>query len=229
MSFRPYPVMTVLTLISLGILIWLGNWQYGRFIQKMEIDRQTPEWTVLDGEVVPGSEVLSYYYVEGQSGWMRVVAVDTGDDIVYTPVEIVQQIDPPAVCDGEACASGRLSARGVYKPPFKRNAFTAQDDTANRVFYVLDPATYASLLPTELAARVRPDVFEPEVIRFVSENGPYLIDNPYARLRLDDELPPQRHFGYAITWWGLAIALIGVYLAFHYQKGRLRFRNEDKS
>jgi surfeit locus 1 family protein len=42
-------------------------------------------------------------------------------------------------------------------------------------------------------------------------------------------LPPQRHFGYAITWWGLAIALIGVYLAFHYQKGRLRFRNEDKS
>ena len=97
------------------------------------------------------------------------------------------------------------------------------------MFYVLDPATYASLLPTELAARVRPDVFEPEVIRFVSENGPYLIDNPYARLRLDDELPPQRHFGYAITWWGLAIALIGVYLAFHYQKGRLRFRNEDKS
>ena len=78
MSFRPYPVMTVLTLISLGILIWLGNWQYGRFIQKMEIDRQTPEWTVLDGEVVPGSEVLSYYYVEGQSGWMRVVAVDIG-------------------------------------------------------------------------------------------------------------------------------------------------------
>ena len=84
-------------------------------------------------------------------------------------------------------------------------------------------------MPTELAARVRPDVFEPEVIRFVSENGPYLIDNPYARLRLDDELPPQRHFGYAITWWGLAMALIGVYLAFHHQKGRLRFRNEGKS
>ena len=71
------------------------------------------------------------------------------------------------------------------------------------------------------------EVFEPEVIRFVSESGPYLIDNPYARL--DDELPPQRHFGYAITWWGLAMALIGVYPAFHHQKGRLRFRNEGKS
>ena len=45
-----------------------------------------------------------------------------------------------------------------------------------------------------------------------------------ARLRMDDSLPPQRHFGYAITWWGLAIALLAVYLAFHHQKGRLRFR-----
>jgi surfeit locus 1 family protein len=84
-------------------------------------------------------------------------------------------------------------------------------------------------LPEALAVRVVPDVFEPEVIRLVSENGAYLIDNPYARLRLDDELPPQRHFGYAITWWGLAMALVGVYLAFHHQKGRLRFRNEGKS
>lgn len=229
MTFRPYPVMTVFVLISLGILIWLGNWQYGRFIQKMEIDRQTPAWTVLDGEVVPDSEVLSYYYVEGQSGWMRVVAVDTGEKIVYTPVEIVHQVNPPAVCTGEACAAGRLSARGIYKPPFKRNAFTAADDVENRVFYVLDPSEFASRLPEGLADRVAPDVFEPEVIRLVSENGPYLIDNPYARLRLDDELPPQRHFGYAITWWGLAMALIGVYLAFHHQKGRLRFRDEGKS
>ncbi|WP_321489413.1 SURF1 family cytochrome oxidase biogenesis protein [uncultured Hyphomonas sp.] len=229
MTFRPYPVMTVLTLISLGILIWLGNWQYGRFIQKMEIDRQTPDWTVLDGDIVPDSEVLSYYYVEGQSGWMRVVAVDTGDAIVYTPIEIVQQIDPPAVCDGEHCPTGRLSARGIYKPAFKRNAFTAADDLENRVFYVLDPAEFGQLLPDETEGRVTPDMFEPEVIRFVSESGSYLIDNPYARLRLDDELPPQRHFGYAITWWGLAMALIGVYLAFHHQKGRLRFRNEGKS
>jgi surfeit locus 1 family protein len=229
MTFRPYPVMTVFALISLGILIWLGNWQYGRFIHKMEIDRQTPDWTTLEGEIIPASEVLSYYYVEGQSGWMRVVAVDTGDAVVYSPIEIVQQIDPPAACEGETCPAGRIATRGIYKPAFKRNAFTAADDTANRVFYVLDPAVFASLLPGEAASRVSADVFEPEVIRFVSENGPYLIDNPYARLRLDDELPPQRHFGYAITWWGLAMALIGVYLAFHHQKGRLRFRNEGKS
>ena len=229
MYFRPYPVMTVLALISLGILIWLGNWQYGRFQQKMEIDKQTPDWRVLEGEVVPGSEVLAYYYVEGQAGWMRVVAVDTGEQVIYTPVEIVEQIEPPALCAGEDCASGHLSARGIWKPPFRRNAFTAPDDVANRIYYVLDPAVFAPLLPDELAARVAPEVFEPEVITIVSERGVRQDANPYARLRLDDALPPQRHFGYAITWWGLAMALIGVYLAFHHQKGRLRFRNEGKS
>ena len=31
------------------------------------------------------------------------------------------------------------------------------------------------------------------------------------------------HLGYAVTWYGIACALIGVYLAFHYQAGRLRF------
>ena len=31
------------------------------------------------------------------------------------------------------------------------------------------------------------------------------------------------HLGYAITWYGIACALIGVYLAFHHQAGRLTF------
>lgn len=226
MSFRPYPVMTVFTLISLGILIWLGNWQYGRFVQKLAIDKQTPEWVVLDGEVVPGSEVIAYAYVEGEAGWMRVVAVDTGDKVVYTPVKIIQQIDPPAQCTGEGCVSGRISARGIYKPAFRRNAFTPPDDAESRVYYVLDPEEFGPLLADDLAARVAPEIFEPEVIPVTSERGTQLSDNPFARLRLDDALPPQRHFGYALTWWGLAIALIGVYLAFHHQKGRLRFRKE---
>ena len=228
MYFRPYPIMTVFVVLSLGLLVWLGNWQYGRFEQKLSLDEETPDWVMLDGEVVPDSEVRVYFYIEGQAGWLRVMAVDTGTAVVYTPVQIVGQVEPPAAC-AEDCPSGRLSARGIYKPPYKRNAFTAPDDVENRVFYALDPAEFAPLLLADLAARVAPDVFEPQAITVVSGGEARLDDNPYARLRLDDALPPQRHFGYAITWWGLAIALIGVYLAFHHQKGRLRFRKEGKS
>ncbi|MCA8902813.1 MAG: hypothetical protein KDA53_16355 [Hyphomonas sp.] len=230
MQFRPFPVMTVLSLISLGILIWLGNWQYGRFQQKMAIDQLEPEWVVLDGEIVPGSEVRAYFYADGQAGWMRVVAVDTGTGLVFTPIEIAEQVEVPPPCTAETCASGRLSAEGLYKPPYKRNAFTAPDDAEARVFYVLDPSVFAALLPEAVRADVAADVFEPAAIRIIGADGVARVDtNPYARLRLDDELPPQRHFGYAITWWGLAMALIGVYLAFHYQKGRLRFRKERGS
>ncbi|MEZ5998951.1 MAG: SURF1 family cytochrome oxidase biogenesis protein [Hyphomonas sp.] len=230
MSFRPLPVMTVLTLISLGILIWLGNWQYGRFLQKMALDKQEPDWVVLDGTIVPDTEMRVYFYADGQAGWMRIVGVDTGDRIVFAPVELAEQIEPVAPCEADACAAGRFAARGMFKPPYRRNAFTAPDDVQGRLFYALDPAEFAKALPDDLAARIAPEVFEPETITIISETGTVSVgDNPYARLRLDDALPPQRHFGYAITWWGLAMALIGVYLAFHHQKGRLRFRKERGS
>jgi surfeit locus 1 family protein len=50
------------------------------------------------------------------------------------------------------------------------------------------------------------------------------MPNPYAFAKPLDPLPPERHFGYALTWWGMAIGLLGVYLALHHSKGRLRFR-----
>ena len=36
------------------------------------------------------------------------------------------------------------------------------------------------------------------------------------------QTPPAKHLGYAVTWFGLAAALIGVYLALHIARGRLR-------
>jgi surfeit locus 1 family protein len=36
--------------------------------------------------------------------------------------------------------------------------------------------------------------------------------------------PPAKHLGYALTWFGLAAALIGVFLALHIARGRLRWR-----
>ena len=38
-----------------------------------------------------------------------------------------------------------------------------------------------------------------------------------------DNLPPARHLGYALTWFGLALGMIGVYIALHIARGRLRF------
>ena len=54
-------------------------------------------------------------------------------------------------------------------------------------------------------------------------NQSRLTGNPYAFSQPIDPLPPERHFGYALTWWGMALALIGVYVALHRSHGRLKF------
>ena len=53
--------------------------------------------------------------------------------------------------------------------------------------------------------------------------------NPFAGAAARDPLPPERHLGYAITWWGLAAALVGVYLAYHLRAGRLVVRRRCKA
>ncbi|KCZ93882.1 SURF1 family cytochrome oxidase biogenesis protein [Hyphomonas johnsonii] len=225
MKFHPLPVLSLFTLISLVVLVCLGNWQYGRFLEKLAMDEAEPAWAVMDGTVVPGSESMVYSYVDGSAAWRRVVAVDTGTEVLFTPIEVIYQVEPPTPCMGPQCDSGeRLAARGLYQTPKGRNAFSGTDSPETGIFYTLDPAVLAKQLPEDVAARVEGHVFEPDTIR-LSENGRSAVaTNPFARVRMDDSLPPQRHIGYAITWWGLAIALLAVYFAFHHQKGRLRFR-----
>ena len=51
-----------------------------------------------------------------------------------------------------------------------------------------------------------------------------LANYPFALAPGADVLPPARHLGYAITWYGLALVLIVIYFAYHVSVGRLSFR-----
>ncbi len=227
MRFKPYPILTICSLISLAILMWLGNWQWTRYQDKMAIDDTVLVWETIEGRVVPGSEVIAYGYLEGNSAWRRVVALETETDVVYLPLEMIYQIDPPMPCAGDTCPlNGTYASRGLFKTPHGRNAFSTDDEPDRGIYYTLDPKVMGAGLPNGLNEKVSGRVFEPEMIMLTENGQTGPGKNPFARLRLDDKLPPQRHFGYAITWWGLAMALLGVYLAFHYSKGRLRFKKE---
>ena len=39
---------------------------------------------------------------------------------------------------------------------------------------------------------------------------------------------PNDHLQYAITWFGIALAMLGVYLAFHWENGRLTVAGRTK-
>lgn len=227
MMFRPLPVMTVLSLLCFAILIMFGNWQWARYEEKMSLKGAEPEWAEITGKTLPGTERIVYAYADGDAAWRQVTGFETPDGILFLPLTINYTIDPPSVV--AATDSETLTLRGLWHPPQRRNAFTTPDDPEKGVYYSLDPERIAASLPADQAARLVPRVFEPETLIRTDYPAPQAVPNPLLQPGDSARLPPERHFGYAITWWGLAIALVGVYLAFHYQRGRLRFRRESNS
>lgn len=225
MMFRPLPVMTVLSVICFAILIMFGNWQWARYEQKMSMKGVEPEWAEITGKILPGTELLVYAYADGDAAWRQVTGFETEGGILFLPRTISYAIDPPSVVT--ATDAETLTLRGLWHPPQRRNAFTTPDAPEEGVYYTLDPETLAASLPADVAARVIPRVFEPESLMRTDYPAPQAVPNPLLMPGDSARLPPERHFGYAITWWGLAMALIGVYLAFHHQRGRLRFRREN--
>lgn len=221
MSFRPYPVLTLFAAVSVVILIMFGNWQWSRYEEKMAARSQAPEWATVAGTLLPGTTLQVYTLTAGKAAWRDVMLVDLAEGAVFVPQTIHYAMDAPAPSD--VPAPQVFSARGLWYDARHRNAFSTQDDPEARLFYALDPAELARALPPDLAGRVQPRIFEPEVLMRTDTSPPELMQNPFLLPEIEERLPPERHFGYALTWWGLAIGLIGVYLALHHQRGRLRF------
>ncbi len=222
MTFKPYPLLTVLTAASVVILIMFGNWQWSRFNEKNALRAAEPEYATVVGTLLPGTVRQVYSLTNGQAAWRDVVLVETEDGAAFVAQTLHYGMDAPV--PSVANAPQFYSSRGIWHEGKHRNAFSSKDDPEKGLFYAFDPAALATTLPDDLAARVIPRVFEPEILLRTDTSPPEPVDNPFLRPEMDERLPPERHFGYALTWWGLAISLIGVYLALHHQRGRLRFR-----
>lgn len=229
MTFRPMPVLTVLSLISLAILVQLGSWQYSRYSEK--IDRPIAE--EIDAEVRaieieldlahPGNIQQVYGFADSEPIWRRYapgrVAL-SGEPVLVlveatggaTPVaEAISTLPPTVAFDGI------LASREASK-----SAFNAKDQPEQDQWYTLAP----DRIWAHLGLEGSPLIAEPVVmtVKNASDlNQSRLTANPYAYSKPIDPLPPERHFGYALTWWGMALGLIGVYVALHRARGRLKF------
>jgi len=231
MTFKPYPVLTAFTAVSLLILLLLGNWQYGKFSSKMAAKDQVgpaPGIELVTTEITVdaskgGNAQLAYGIVDGEVLWRRYVpARIKGRDGVYLALwDMVGGVTPvPLALEGLGTDNRALA---VFEKPDIDKRFASKDKPEDDVWYTYDAAAMLANMgwetPAPLTAEpLRVTVQRPEIGRSRT------TDNPYAALRVKDPLPPQRHFGYAITWWGLGIALFAIYLVFHHVNGRLRFR-----
>jgi len=225
MIFKPLPILTVFTAVSLAILLWLGNWQWDRYSQKIDRANAGPvDWD--------SAEIVADYptpfrvrtVMFGNPVWKIVlpIRIDAGA-ASYAVIELVEGQDPPALMAPDNYPIVGQTVEGIYTSPKGPGAFTIASDPEGRTWYAFDGAELSDTFGYPLPAE-KP-LFEPVELKYTDANGiARLIRNPYADYFQGDTLPPQRHFGYAITWWGLAIALIVIYAVFHHSQGRLRFR-----
>lgn len=90
---------------------------------------------------------------------------------------------------------------GYIRPAETPGLFSATDDPAARVFYTLDPAAIGAALGLKRVA--------PFVLVALGPNVPDTWPAPAQHL----PQPPNNHLNYAITWYGLAAALVVIFLA----------------
>jgi surfeit locus 1 family protein len=233
--FRPLPGMTFWAVPALFVLVGLGVWQVERLHQKEQLlttiaDRmQAAEAPVEDVLRLPLSEMEWRHvraegrYLHDKEAYVYATEFDLGLGVhVLTPlvlrtggtILVDRGFVPLASKAPEARAAGRVEGdaaiSGLVRLAGERNMFTPATDEAQRMWYWRDIEGIARALGATLRA--------PIVIVAERPANPGGLPR-FAGYRLDI---PNNHLQYALTWFGLAATLLGVYLVYHARNGRLR-------
>ena len=230
---------TLFALLSLAVLIGLGTWQLQRKAWKEDLlakiaDRvgAPPVWIGRDGQLtIVETDDREYLHVafkgrfhHDKERYLYAPARTGLGWHVYTPLEwapthfvwinrgFVPDERKDRATRREGQLSGEVEITGLVRVRHDKGAFTPANDVAHNLWYWPDVAamhasafagTGASAFGYTVDADLRPQ----------PPGG--LPRGGVTRLDL-----PNRHLEYALTWYGLALTLIGVFVASAH--GRLR-------
>jgi surfeit locus 1 family protein len=234
LRFRPYLGVTIAALIATAILIGLGVWQLQRLQWKLgliaEVNGHMAAPPVALDDLLKMNPDAAQYRRIALSGRFDnakeayVFTTDTNGAPVYhvlTPFRVddgrVLLVDRGYVPNDKRNPAARMSLDGeahlvgVWRVPDAPGTFTPMPDIAHRIWYARDLRGIAAADHIQLAA---PVVIEADA-----------APNPGGWPKGGQTVVSFRneHLSYAVTWFGLAAGLIGVYLAYHMSKGRLRW------
>ena len=232
---------TVFAVVGVAILLGLGIWQLDRRVWKENLiatvtarlarapadlppraswPRLKPEADEyarvrFPAEFLAGEEALVYSAgsafrpdVQGPGYWVFAPARLAGGSIVLVDRGFVpaDRKDPATRAGG--APHGSIDVVGVMRWPETRGLFTPADDPKTNVWYLRDPAAMAAAKKWDAAAPF-----------YIEQEQPV----PPGGLPLPGKLAvnlPDNHLQYAITWFGLALGLAGVYTV--WLVGRIR-------
>jgi surfeit locus 1 family protein len=212
-------IPTVSALAMLTVLIALGTWQIYRLHWKQGILAQIA--TAEGGPPVPlGPNPAPYAKVSATGRFRFDLAAQYGSEVRDTrsgPTIGTYQIVPlerpgvPVILVNRGWIpqkretplddpSGEVTVIGYVRPGDTSGWFSAADDPAGRQFFTLDPHVIATAIG------------ESDVLPFVLVALGPAAANAYPMPADHLPRPPNNHLSYVITWYGLALSLIVVFV-----------------
>ena len=168
-------------------------------------------------EFLEGQEALVYTAgspfrpdVKGPGYWVFAPAQLAGGSIVVINRGFVPLDRKDPATRAEGTPHGTVEIVGVMRWPETRGLFTPADDPKTNVWYLRDPKAIAAAKKWATAAPF-----------YIDQESPVPPGGVPLPGKLDVQLA-DNHLQYAITWFGLALALAGVYVV--WLAGRFRRR-----
>ena len=217
--FRRLIGPALMTLVMLIVLLGLGTWQVRRLAWKTAILAQIAQAEAAPPVPLP-PDPSPFIKVAVTGHWLPARTALFGADVRDTKAGTelgAQLIQPLQRDDGEvilvvrgwvpmkrvaavATPDGVTTVAGYVHPADTPAWFSAHDDVAGRHFYTLDPSVIGAALGLDHVAQfvlVALGVPSPDVLPVPAESLPR---------------PPNNHLSYAITWYGLAVSLVVIFI-----------------
>jgi surfeit locus 1 family protein len=209
----------IMTTAMLAVLLALGTWQIQRLHWKVALLAQIARAEAAPAVALSASpEPFTKVQVTGQL--RDNLSASYGADVRDTPAGTqlgTQLIVPVERKDGDtilvdrgwvpesrphpiAQPGGEVTIEGYVRPGDTPGLFSATDNPATRQFYTLDPRAIGAALGLHSVA--------PFVVIAMGPAPPERYPDPARHL----PRPPNNHLSYVITWYGLAFALVVIFV-----------------
>jgi surfeit locus 1 family protein len=215
---------SLLTLVMLALLLWLGTWQVHRLAWKTALLAQIDRAEAAPGIPLPASPTpFQKVAVTGRlrpdlAGLYASEVRDTpsGPQMGAQLIEPLERDGAPPILvvrgwvpttnDDRAPSAGTIptpegatTIEGYVRPAEHPGWFSAKDNPGARRFFTLDPAAIGAALGYKTVT--------PFTLVAMGPTPPGGYPDPVRSL----PRPPNDHLSYAITWYGLAAVLVVVF------------------
>lgn len=228
----------IATLVALAILVGLGVWQLQRKAWKEDLIGQIEARAYGEpGEILPENAWATWHADQDEFRKVRIqgtflyqyetpvyglapamrgapaqgfylmtpLRLSNGAIVMVNRGFVPTELRDPAARP-QSQPAGEAIVVGLVRAPEARNAFTPADDPARKSWFTRDPEAIAKAYNLERAA---PFYVEADA----TPNPGGWPRGGQTRLNL-----PNDHLQYALTWFGIALTLIGVFSAFAWRR-----------